>query len=616
VQSPGIWNDIDTPEQAEQARSVQTIIRPNAAVITGTHPYMRVQNWFKATEPIVNAELVKSLNKRIHKLYGGDQTVINPSRLMRLPGTIAWPWKKDRTTPELTIFVLPPASDPRPLSYPLSMLTSQLPGEQGDTSRPEAPGGARSGLNTAADLMRLIRAGDNWHNHMIQLVAHWIGRGWSNAEILAAAESFTLPEYTQNATLAEVGKAIKGGREKWAKPDPEDFVSDAGGPDPRPDLECSQLPYLGRTKIPPRRWAYGRFLLFGQCACLAAVDGGGKGAQAVGISLSHITGEPLLGEKVWRTGPVAIITYEDDQEEWHRRIAAACEHHQIDYETAIAGFYFIHRPRERIVFAAMGDRGVIYPDGDEIVTKLRECGAVLLIVDPLNHAHSFEDGNSNAMMAKVAAEMNRITADSGVAGLVLHHLRKGSTGQVDDMMGATAIRATFRSSRVMMRMATEEAEKLGIKDGAWRYSRISGSKENYAPPPDKARWFRLASVTLGNGTGEYPDGDEIGVAITWECRPMFKGMDADKLKAVFETLRTGTHSPVRQAKNWAGKVLSSIGERSVAEATHILGAWITNGVLTEGEITSNRNTVRKVILNEAMAEEILASISVRFELPD
>ena len=84
-----------------------------------------------------------------------------------------------------------------------------------------------------------------------------------------------------------------------------------------------------------------------------AVDGGGKGAHAVGIALSHITGRPLLGEKFWRTGSVAIITYEDDQEEWHRRIAAACEHHQVGYETAITSINFIHRPDRRVIFAAM-----------------------------------------------------------------------------------------------------------------------------------------------------------------------------------------------------------------------------------------------------------------------
>jgi hypothetical protein len=259
---------------------------------------------------------------------------------------------------------------------------------------------------------------------------------------------------------------------------------------------------------------------------------------------------------------------------------------------------------------------VIYPDGDEIITKLRECGAVLLIVDPLNHAHNLEDGNSNVPLAKVAGEMNRITADSGAAGLVLHHLRKGSTGHVDDIMGATSIRATFRSSRVMMKMREEEAAKLAIKDGAWRYSRISGSKENYAPPPDKTTWFRLASVELGNGTADYPDGDEIGVATTWECRPMFEGMDVDQLKAVFEALRTNAHSPSKQAKNWAGKPLMAIGGRSDREATRIVEAWIANDVLVEGKHTNSRNTVKKVTLDEAKANEILESLTVTVEPRD
>ena len=44
--------------------------------------------------------------------------------------------------------------------------------------------------------------------------------------------------------------------------------------------------------------------------------------------------------------------------------------------------------------------------------------AALLIVDPLNHAHGFDDGNNNVLIAKVAAEMNRIAWESGAAVLV------------------------------------------------------------------------------------------------------------------------------------------------------------------------------------------------------
>lgn len=225
VQAPGIWNDIDTQEQMERAKAVQSMVRPNASVITGTQPHMRVQNWFKASEPIVSPDVVRSLNKRIHKLYGGDPAVVNPSRLMRLPGTIAWPWKKDRTTPELTTFIRPAATDPRPLSYSSSMLSTQLPADEQAQARPAEPlAGMRATFNTAAELIRLIRIGSNWHDNMIKLVAHWVGRGWSNAEVLTAAEAFTLPGFTQSQTLAEVTKAIEGARKKWGISDQDQAV--------------------------------------------------------------------------------------------------------------------------------------------------------------------------------------------------------------------------------------------------------------------------------------------------------------------------------------------------------------------------------------------------------
>ena len=99
------------------------------------------------------------------------------------------------------------------------------------------------------------------------------------------------------------------------------------------DVTSATLPLIAINKIPPRRWAYGRFLLFGSAAVIGAVDGGGKGAIAVVIMLSMITGKPLLGETVWKCGPVAIITYEDDATEWQRRIAAACKHYELDYKT-------------------------------------------------------------------------------------------------------------------------------------------------------------------------------------------------------------------------------------------------------------------------------------------
>jgi hypothetical protein len=382
---------------------------------------------------------------------------------------------------------------------------------------------------------------------------------------------------------------------------------------PASQIEATTLRPIGASNIPPRQWAYGRFLLFGTAAVLGGVDGGGKGAIAVVMAMAMITGKPLLGERVWRTGPVAIVTYEDDEDEWHRRIAAACLHYELDYADVVEQVHFIRNPAGRLSFAVLGEKGVQFPHSAQIIDRLRDIGAVLLIVDPFNHAHDLDDGNNNATVAKVAGELSAIAYQAGCAVLVLHHLRKGANGNPDDLMGATSLRATFRSCRILARMTPEQAEKMNISD-PWRHIRIAGSKENYAPPPEKATWFKLIGVSLGNATDEYPEGDEIAVVTTWHPRPMFEGMDAATLAAVFTELRQTVYGPTKQAKNtpWVGKALMTIGGRSEREAGKIIAAWLENGVLTKAEYThkESKNKVSRVVLNEAKVTEILAGIEV------
>jgi hypothetical protein len=202
---------------------------------------------------------------------------------------------------------------------------------------------------------------------------------------------------------------------------------------------------------------------------------------------------------------------------------------------------------------------------------------------------------------------------TNAAVLVLHHLRKGAAGNPDDLMGAISLRATFRSCRILARMPPDLAEKMKITD-PWRYIRIAGSRENYAPPPEKASWYKLIGVPLGNATNEYPDGDYVAVATTWQARPMFEGMEPDVIAAVFKALRETVHGPNKQAKRlpWAGKVLTEIGGRSEREAGKIIAAWIESGVLVKREHVDpeNRNKVEKVVVDDTMAAQILAEIRV------
>jgi hypothetical protein len=213
------------------------------------------------------------------------------------------------------------------------------------------------------------------------------------------------------------------------------------------------------------------------------------------------------------------------------------------------------------------------------------------------------------LVARVAAEMTRIAHEAMCAVLVLHHLRKGASGIPDDLMGATSLRATFRSCRILARMAPELALQMKITD-PWRYIRIAGSKENYAPPPERGTWYRLIGVSLDNGQGIYPDGDNVAVATPWAPRRLFEGMDGTTLVAVFDRLRAETWGPNKQAKHtpWAGKVLIETGTRSAREATKIISGWLTNGVLVKGRYfhAESRHEVDKVTVDEAKTASFLA----------
>jgi len=344
----------------------------------------------------------------------------------------------------------------------------------------------------------------------------------------------------------------------------------------------------------------------------------------VTVALSMITGIPLLGEKVWRTGPVVILTYEDDQLEWHRRIAAACLEFDLDYAEICGSIYFISRPRGRIALAAhaaVGNRNVIFPDHAEIVAHLKRIRPVLFIIDPLNHAHALDDGNSNVLIAQLAAEVSSIAAETMVALLALHHLRKGATGSLDDMMGAVALRATFRATRILAAMTDTDAKNVGLDEDEeiWRYRRIASSKENYAPPADKTLWFQLESRDLGNVDVDptYPGGDNVQVFKPFKIPEAHNGFTKSMAADILDQLRKGPEQgefylPHQNAKeSWAGWPICEIAEKSAREAGRILADWIKNGIVIENDYPSpkrSRHLTARIIVNEPKAAAMLGAL--------
>jgi hypothetical protein len=184
--------------------------------------------------PERDADLCRQQNLALAHALGGDTTVVNPSRVLRLGGSIAWPAKPGRVL-ERTEFHL--FDDDRPKVYVSGQLARAFPPQSATSSKPvevtqdraDQPSAAKpelrigsefDGVSVEACLDR-IRAGDHWHDNLVRLTGHWIARGWSDAEILTAAEGLTLAGYTIDQTRREVAQMITGGRAKWNIPNPQ-----------------------------------------------------------------------------------------------------------------------------------------------------------------------------------------------------------------------------------------------------------------------------------------------------------------------------------------------------------------------------------------------------------
>jgi AAA domain len=98
--------------------------KPTMLVVTGLAPHARMQCWWRLIDPVTDREELKTLIRGIAVTIGGDETVVNPSRVMRLAGSIAWAQKPGRQV-ELTSIM--PLRDPSQAVYEVPELMRRFP---------------------------------------------------------------------------------------------------------------------------------------------------------------------------------------------------------------------------------------------------------------------------------------------------------------------------------------------------------------------------------------------------------------------------------------------------------------------------------------------------------
>ena len=180
---------------------------------------------------------------------------------------------------------------------------------------------------------------------------------------------------------------------------------------------------------------------------------------------------------------------------------------------------------------------------------------------------------------------------TGCAVLLVHHVRKGTPDGVDATRGAKALTDAARLAAILAGMTPEEAGALGVPERErWRHVRLDDAKSNMAPRAEAARWYRLESVMLGNGTAMYPLGDAVAALAPWTPPSPFHDLGPADCNRALDAIAEGhdghaftRHRTGRAGARWAGTVLERLFGFSPDESVRVLSVWLKSGLLIETE---------------------------------
>lgn len=591
--------DLDDEGAADGVTGKYRGCKPTLAVVTGRQPYKRVQLWWRLETPERDPELHRAQCLALAIELGGDRTVVNPSRVMRLGGSIAWPRKAGRVIEKTEVISF---ADGRPLVMmpgqlgkafpPMYAVPAQLPATAIQDGRSPLTGK----VNAAAMIARIQSGAGQWHNNVRDLVAHWVMRGLSDAEIINQAAGLTLSGYTVQQTVDEMTVALRGARTKWNKPnvetefDPEtgEIIQEAGDPIvPRP-LSLEAL-----ANIAPREWLYGVKLIRCFTTLMVSPGGIGKTSFAIASAIACVSGQAILGDKPHKALNTWLYNLEDPEEEVDRRVKAALVHFGMQAQAEICARLHRTSGRDRrlIIAKKIGhDEYVAQPDVERLIEALQKAKIDVLIVDPFVMTHQVPE-NANEAVEFVVRQFNYIAHKARCAILLIHHTRKGAVaGDADSSRGGGSIVGAARAVFTLASMNEQDAQTLGATEEERRFLiRLDDAKANLAPRAGRAQWFKLIGVNLDNGTAEYPNGDNVQVCTAWTPPDPAEGMTVPLANEILDAIKAGITSidgssepfsaSQRARERWAGvavmEVLQRYGiEKGEAQAAAILKNWM------------------------------------------
>ena len=581
--------DLDDPDRAENAKNIWADLPPSRAVMTGRVPHARMQFYYKLKEPLTDADAYRATEKALSSAFGGDGSIVNPSRVMRLPGSIAHPAKRGRVQEMAHVYVLRRFSGEVDITELQNTYSHFYTAEEPSAPTVTAPAFGNLGEHEGGLGIGAIT--DGREKYMRDTALACLGQYASDNGAAPSAEELhelAWPQYERNAEASVPGKPTRGSDEMMAMCKHTVARFDARQISSMPDLDAAIAyhrakkanadamgqahstlnnsylvtftPYAWRDPrlIPKREFVYGTHYIRKFDSTTVATGGTGKSSLILVEALAMVTGKNLLGidpkgmqdpQRVW------VWNGEDPAEETERRVAAACKFYGITSDAA--GGYW---------------RGV-------------DCG----IIDPFVSSHRVSENDNNAIDA-VAKEWSRVADECAAAIHLVHHSRKtqGEEVGIEDGRGASSLMDAVRSARAINTMTKNEADKAGITDGRRQHFKSWDGKASMSVLPDSANWYQLTSVSLGNSDTQIGDNsDSVAVAQRWTYPDLLDDVTGADFESAALEIRRGDFRKSTQADDWVGiPIARALGLGDVSKPGHarakavaLTKMWLASGAL-------------------------------------
>lgn len=368
------------------------------------------------------------------------------------------------------------------------------------------------------------------------------------------------------------------------------------------------------TKLPPRPFLLGTIFCRGNASMLGGAGATGKTSVRIAQYLALATGQKLTGEHVFKRSRVLLLSFEDDTNELRRRIGAAMKHYRISPQEVDGWFYFTALSRADGKIAVLDKNGHHVVPGDlaeNLVRLITDLHLDLIAFDPFKKAHSVEE-NDNTAMDAVMEVLTDLAKAHGIATDSVAHNNKamGDPGDANRLRGASAQKDAARLVYTLTTMSREEAQIFRVDEVSRPgFVRFDRAKVNYGKPT-ATKWFRLLGVTLGNDgvDPDYPNGDEVQVAIPWAPPEAFDGMPDALLNTILDNIAGGMSDGARYSSHANAKsraawrvILAHAPEKPEGAAKEIIKAWMKSGLLIEEEYydEARRETAKGLRVDDA-----------------